>query len=187
MVRITKMKKIWDFIFLPWFHMCTTLSCSNEPSNYYNSFSNSRSFSINSTKLKSDLKSTLGSLGQFLHININSSKLVVCKWHVLKYINMLIIKKMLFEILLCLIFWQAKKPIVGNIDLYFSQHQKGHLISLIFTWRLLKICNVLPTSSSTSSWVLIVCSKISKLQFLTIRFAQPSLHFDAWCKWSCIW
>jgi len=63
---------------------------------------------------------------------------------------------------------QVKKSTVGNIDSCFSHHQRGHLIALMSTWYLLKICNSLPTNSFTNSLVLVVCSKISKLQSFSI-------------------
>ncbi len=67
-------------------------SCSNEPSNSFNSLK-SKSFSINSTKLKGGLQSILGSLGQLLFTNINLFYKKNCKLHLFKIVSIHVQKK----------------------------------------------------------------------------------------------
>jgi hypothetical protein len=58
---------------------------------------------------------------------------------------------------------QATNPTIGNIASCFCHHWRKHLMFLTSNWYLLKIYNSLSTNSSTSSLLLVVYSKISKL------------------------
>ncbi len=57
-----------------------------------------------------------------------------------------------------------RNPTIGYIDSYFYHHCKGHFISFTSTWFHLKMKSFLFTSSLVSSFLLAVCSNISKLQ-----------------------
>ncbi len=61
----------------------------------FNSFSRSTSFSRNPTRLDGDLQPVLGSLGQFLSININFFKFSVYKSHLLRLVSILAKEKIL--------------------------------------------------------------------------------------------
>ncbi len=86
--------------------------------------------SIKYTKLKGDLQQILESLGQFLLININFFKLTICEWHPLRFVIMLVFKKIFFVLIWdpkMPNIWWAKKPTMWKMDLCFSHHS-------IFFW-----------------------------------------------------
>lgn len=100
--------------------MSRASSYSNEPSNCCNSSLNSRSFSIDSTKLKGHLKPTLESIYQLL---LTTSP----NWSFVNdiFLNLSIEKKILSISIWSLIMhdiWRTKKSTMGNMDLCFSHY-----------------------------------------------------------------
>jgi len=80
--------------------------------------------------------------------------------------------------------WQARNPIVGNMDSCFCHHCKWHFISFTSIWYCLKMINSLFTSFFTSSFVLVVCSNISKLQSSSTPMLTKTLsNYTKRCKW----
>ncbi len=69
-------KKNLNFFF---FYKFICLSSSNESSNCFSSFSNSKSLLTNSTKLEDDLQSIFKLLSQLQFTNIKIFKFVVCQ------------------------------------------------------------------------------------------------------------
>jgi hypothetical protein len=106
-------------------------------SNSYNNYFNSISISINFTKLKSVIQSTLGSLDQSLFIKIKISKLSHCKQHFLKICKKIDQWKNAFIFFYDFeklgIYW-PRNPIITNNDSCFSHHWREHLAFLISTW-----------------------------------------------------
>jgi hypothetical protein len=79
----------------------------------------------------------------------------------------------------------AKNPTVKNIVSCFYHHWRGHLMSWTSNWYFLKIRSSLLTSSSTGSFVLIICSNTSKLQFRSKILWSLEFVFDFTkrCSW----
>ncbi len=138
--------------------MSKSSSHSKEPSNFSNSSSKFKSFSISSTKLEGGLQSILESFDQFLLTNINLFKFSNYKWH---FFNFVISKEKILSISICdstsLKICQAKKPTIGNMVSYFAHHWRKHLISLESNWQRLNTNITLVTSSMVGSLVLRVC------------------------------
>jgi hypothetical protein len=73
---------------------------------------------------------------------------------------------------------------VENMCSCFCHHYKGHLISLLFIWNLLKIMSFLLTSFVIGSLELVIISKISRLLFsLDLCFVNLTSRSTTWCKW----
>ncbi len=143
--------------------------------NAWNCLLTLRYFSINSTKLK-DFQSIIGSLGQFLFMNFNFSKLAICKWHL--NLNLLICQSkkncylFQFEIIQCLIFGKPKNQqwdtwICASPTMEANNWYPWWPLSIFW-----KFATLLPISFVIGSLVLVVGSKISNSQ----SFQPLDLH-----------
>lgn len=160
--------KIWwkcnKILFLI-FHIFTTSSYSKIFSIFSNSSSKSTYVLINYTKLKKDLKPTLGSLGQFFLTNI-FFKFFYCKLAPLEISNYSKAINKIFSIsnydLTMLKTW-TRKLTIRNINSWFPLLKKTldvfHIHSVLFEDHFFLL-----TSYFASSFVLVIISKISKLQ-----------------------
>jgi flagellar biosynthesis protein FlhB len=87
---------------------------------YFTCAHDSGSFSINSTKLKDGLKSTLGSFIQFLFTNINFSKLTIFKQYLKKIVSTPTKEKIPFVSIwnsTMINIWLVKKPIMIYVQI----------------------------------------------------------------------
>lgn len=138
--------------------MFTSSSRSKEFSSSFNT-SNSKSYSIISTNLQGGLQSIPQAFNQIWFKKLNIYELPNYKWHLLRFVIMLI-KNKSFSISICdltiLRIWWVKKPTIGNMASHFPHHSKGHLIFLGSTWQHLKII-FLVISFFFGSFVLRTC------------------------------
>lgn len=150
--------------------------------------------SIKFIKLRDDLQSTRWSLSQFLLTNINFSKKIDCKQHLLRLVS-IPIKENIISISICLLtmlnIWRARKFMTRNMDSCFFHHWNKCFISFTSTLYLLNINNFLLISSLANSIMLTIVSKISNCilnnPFLYMNISIICQWMQMMTKFTSIW